>query len=295
MSDHEPHLVIVDLNASAETAPADRIRVVDPQQPIITATDLGVTRGDGVFETFGVVDGRLQAAQPHLRRLQRSATMLDLPELDLETIEQAVRKVIALHDPVPFLQVKLVVTRGIEGSGVPTCFVYAFVGEDFDLRRASGIKLVSLDRGYRSDVAQTSPWLLQGAKTLSYAVNMAAMREAQRRGADDVIFVSSDVYVLEAPRSTVVARFGDDLVTPRTDFGILEGTTQVAVWEILAELGHHTEYRAVLREELDRADALWLVSSGQQITPVIELDGRAIPRDDEIGAAVLKRLQARSS
>ena len=36
-----------------------------------------------------------------------------------------------------------------------------------------GIRVVTLDRGYRHDVAQTSPWLLQGAKTLSYAVNRA--------------------------------------------------------------------------------------------------------------------------
>ena len=48
------------------------------------------------------------------------------------------------------------------------------------------------------------PWLLAGAKTLSYAVNMAALRHAERHGAGDVIFVSSDGYVLEGPRSTVV-------------------------------------------------------------------------------------------
>ncbi len=53
-----------------------------------------------------------------------------------------------------------------------------------------------LDRGYRHDAERTSPWLLAGAKTLSYAVNRAMLREAARRGADDAIFVSSDGYVL---------------------------------------------------------------------------------------------------
>ena len=52
--------------------------------------------------------------------------------------------------------------------------------------------------------AADMPWLLAGAKTLSYAVNMAALRHAERHGAGDVIFVSSDGYILEGPRSTVV-------------------------------------------------------------------------------------------
>jgi 4-amino-4-deoxychorismate lyase len=291
----KPQLVIIDPVADPATGPDDRLRVADPDQPVIQVTDLAVTRGDGVFETLGVTDGSIQAVGPHLRRLQHSAAMLDLPELDLETIERGVRMVVDLHEPVPELLVKLIVTRGIEGTGRPTAFAYAFVGEDYGTRRRTGTTVATLDRGYRSDVAQTSPWLLQGAKTLSYAVNMAALREAQRRGAEDVIFVSTDGYVLEAPRSTVIVRLGEEFVTPRTDFGILEGTTQAAVWEILAELGYRTSYRAVERSELDRADALWLVSSGQQITPVTELDGVPVERDDELTSTLLKRLQERSA
>ena len=52
--------------------------------------------------------------------------------------------------------------------------------------------------------AADMPWLLAGAKTLSYAVNMAALRHAERQGAGDVIFISSEGNVLEGPRSTVV-------------------------------------------------------------------------------------------
>lgn len=82
---------------------------------------------------------------------------------------------------------------------------------------------MTLDRGYRSDVAATSPWLLQGAKTLSYAVNMAALREARRRGADDVVFVSTDGLILEGPSSTVISRRGDEFVTPPQNSGSCRG------------------------------------------------------------------------
>ncbi|MFC7404682.1 aminodeoxychorismate lyase [Georgenia alba] len=277
-------------------APAGRLRLADVTAPAVTVLDLGITRGDGVFETVGVVGGRPQALQAHLRRLQRSATMLDLPELDLGAVEDAVRLAIERHDPGPFLLVKVVLTRGIEGGdGTPTAWAHAFEGSGSLDGSGRGIKVVRLDRGYRSDVAQTSPWLLQGAKTVSYAVNMAALREAARRGADDVIFVSSDGYVLEAPRSTVVLRRGEVFITPRTDIGILAGTTQDDLFSILTETGRTTEYRLVRQEELDEADGLWLVSSGQQISPVVELDGRPLPRYPELDAELLERLRARTA
>lgn len=277
------------------TPVGDRLRLADPTQPQVKVTDLGVTRGDGIFETFGVFDGEIQAMQPHLTRLARSARMLDLPELDLDVIEQAVRLSVREHEPVPQLSVKLVVTRGIEGIEEPTAWALAFVGEDYSGRQRNGLKVVTLDRGYRHDVAQTSPWLLQGAKTLSYALNKAVIREAKRRGAEEVIFISSDGYVLEGPNSTVIMRVDQTFVTPRTDQGILEGTTQHALFEIVESLGYRAEYRYVMKDELPSADGVWLVSSGQQLSPVVELDGRPMPRDVELDQALLKRLVSRTS
>ena len=51
----------------------------------------------------------------------------------------------------------------------------------------------------RRRCAARAPWLLGGAKTLSYAVNMASQRWAQAHGVDDVLWVSADGYALEAP------------------------------------------------------------------------------------------------
>jgi 4-amino-4-deoxychorismate lyase len=279
--------------AASAQAHGDRLRVLDPDRPAIKVLDLGLTRGDGIFETFGVIGKAVQAVQPHLRRLQRSARLLDLPELDLEVIEAAVRLSVEKHE-LDDLLVKLVVTRGIERVERPTAFAYAFE-EDYSARQRNGIRVVCLDRGYSRDVAQSAPWLLQGAKTLSYAVNKAALREAARRGAEDVIFTSSDGYVLEGPTSTVIVRKGEEFITPRTDQGILEGTTQAALFGIVETLGYRADYRYMRREELDHVDGLWLVSSGQQIAPVIALDGREIEQDRELTESMLKQLRARTT
>ena len=64
---------------------------------------------------------------------------------------------------------------------------------------------MTLDRGgSAAGGAATCRGLLAGAKTLSYAVNTAALRHAERPGAGDVVFVDADGSVLEGPRSTVV-------------------------------------------------------------------------------------------
>ncbi|MFF1553309.1 hypothetical protein ACFVX3_20010 [Rhodococcus erythropolis] len=63
------------------------------------------------------------------------------------------------------LSVRVVVTRGVGGE--PTSWVYAFTAPGYSLAQREGIRVVTLNRGYRSDVGRTSPWLIIGAKTLS--------------------------------------------------------------------------------------------------------------------------------
>jgi len=275
------------------TVTIEPAEVSDPQ---VSVLDLGVTRGDGVFESIGVVDGRAQAVEPHLARLARSAAMLDLPPLDLAAWRSAVAQSIELAGPAaPFteLLVKLVYTRGIEDGDAPTGWVLCSDPGSYEPARSEGIAVITLDRGYRADVAQTSPWLLQGAKTLSYAVNKAVLREAARRGASDVIFVSSDGVVLEGPTSTVIALIDGVYVTTPDEFGVLPGTTQHAFFELVEQTGGSTAYRAMTVDELREATAVWLVSSGRQIAAVTSLDGDPLPHDPAFTADALTALLAR--
>ena len=51
---------------------------VRADQPVVTAFDLGLARGDGVFESVAVVGGRTPHLDAHLARLTRSAELLGL-------------------------------------------------------------------------------------------------------------------------------------------------------------------------------------------------------------------------
>jgi 4-amino-4-deoxychorismate lyase len=254
--------------------------LVDPDVPLIRADDLGIVRGDGVFETIPVVDGVPRELGPHLERLARSARMLDLPEPDLAAWERVCRVVIGTWQGGRDMALKLVYTRGPEShsDAGPAQYALGFEFPDKVIRdRETGVAAVTLDRGVDSRAFERAPWLLLSAKMLSYGVNMAALREAARRHADDAIFVTSDGYVLECPTCTVVVAKGRTLRTPPPSVGILAGTTQAALFRGAERAGWATKTEPVTAAELSQADAVLLVSSARRVTRVHTLDGVALP------------------
>jgi 4-amino-4-deoxychorismate lyase len=292
-----PISAIVVLNQPSRSAPphdpgAAPFALHDPDEPLLSVLDLGATRGDGIFETISVGSGSPQALEHHLRRFASSAARLELPAPDAAAWREAILASIAAIDPTEEASVKTVLTRGVEGDGRPTGWVHATRSPDYSRERVAGIRVVTLDRGYRHDVEETSPWLLAGAKTLSYAVNRSVMREAARRQADDVIFVSSDGFVLEGPSSSVVFRIGDRILTPGTGLGILDGTTQASIFRHVEGLGMETGYELLSPAALRAADAVWLVSSVRLAAPVRQLDGVALAIDAGLTAGINASLKA---
>lgn len=272
-------LIIDPTDASEERADfSDTFTEVDAAAPALSVGELSTQRGDGVFESIGVIDSHAQEVIPHLERLANSARLCDLPAPHQEQWRQAIA-VAAAACPAGEAVIKLILSRGVEHGPTPTAWVTAAPASDFSAVRQSGVKVVTLDRGYGLDTAERAPWLLLGAKTLSYAVNMAALREARRRGADDAIFLSSDGFVLEAPTASLVLRFGDRFVTPAPSGGILHGTTQLSVYEHLAGRGFETGYDRIPATDLSQPDAAWLVSSVRLAAPITAIDEQPISVD----------------
>jgi 4-amino-4-deoxychorismate lyase len=253
--------------------------------PLLFADDLAAVRGDGVFETLLVRDGGACLVEAHLGRLSHSAKLLELPEPDLtawrRAIELAARQ--WTRDINDEAAMRLVYSRGRESGSAPTAYVTVTpVTDRIVTVRRDGLAAVTLPRELPSAGIETMPWLLAGAKTLSYAINMAALRHAARRGAGDVVFVSSDGYVLESPRSTVViAADGEDgtvcLLTPPPWYPILRGTTQQALFAVARAKGYDCDYRALRVADLFAAQGIWLVSSMTLAARVHTLDGRELP------------------
>lgn len=250
--------------------------VADPDAPQIRVDDLGLMRGDGVFETILVADGKPRELELHLDRLAASAAKLELPEPDRAAWRRVVEAVIERWTE-PECACKLVYTRGQEGGDEVTGFALGMsVGERVHRQRREGVAAVTLERGVEPGLAQRAPWLLLGAKSLSYAMNMAAGREAERRGADEVIFTAADGSVFEGPTSTIVVASGDTLRTPPRELGILPGTTQAGLFRGAERAGWTCRIEPVTVDELFTAELVAAVSSVRKITRVHTIDGKQL-------------------
>lgn len=259
-----------------------------PGTPLLFADDLAAVRGDGIFETLLVRGARACLVEAHLARLTHSAKLMDLPEPDLPAWRQAI-EVAARQFAVDTTDegaMRLVYSRGRERGHTSTTYVTVNPLPDrVAVARRDGLAAVTLPRALPATGVDEMPWLLAGAKTLSYAINMAALRHAARQGAGDVIFVSSDGYILEGPRSTVViaadSQEGSGTVTflsPPPWYPILRGTTQRALFEVARAKGYDCDYRCLQASDLFAAQGIWLVSSVTLAARVHTLDGRPLPR-----------------
>lgn len=261
--------------------------VADPHAPVLCGDDLGLTRGDGCFEATRVVVGddgvaRADHLDAHLARMARSAAELEIPFDEPAWRELLDAALGAWRRPCEGV-IRWELTRGreIAPNDPPTGIVTVFPMDAATMRQRTGVTAATLPIGRPSDAFADAPWLLGGVKTVSYAMNMAAGREARRRGVDDVLFTSTDGYALEAPRSALIWRVGDRLRTTRHDgTGVLRSITQAAIFDAAEADGVDVGYELIPVVELPGVDQAWLVSSGRLGAPILELDGRPMPNDD---------------
>jgi 4-amino-4-deoxychorismate lyase len=250
--------------------------LVDPDEPILHADDEAFLRSRAAFETTRVYGGSPFKLDEHLARLAGSAARVEIGTIDTDELRRLAG--LALEAAAaPDAMLRLFVTPGRDGAGSPThVAMVSTLPEGLDELRARGLKLVSIQLGVDPELRATSPWLLGGVKSTSYAVNMAAEAEAKRRGADDAVFLGSGDVVLEGPVTNVWWRYDDVLYTPALELGILAGVTRATLMEEAAAAGHEVREGAFPLEHMAGADEAFTSSSIREVMPVVELDGRPV-------------------
>lgn len=252
-----------------------RLRV--PDEPAIRALDHGLTVGDGVFETCGVVHGRAFALTRHLGRLRRSAEGIGLALPDEGLLRAAVDEVLAAGTDLGRLRITVTAGLGPLGSGrlegvPPTVLVTAGPAHPAEVVRAVRVPWV---RNERSVVA--------GLKTTSYVENAVILAHAQARGADEALLANTVGDLCEGTATNVFVQVGDEVLTPPVSSGCLAGITRELVLEWGAQAGLPVREAqpgelpfTVLDEVVAGRAHLGLTGSVRTVAPVVELDGTPV-------------------
>jgi len=258
-------------------------RVVEGAEARIPVTDHGLLYGDGVFEGMRVYGGRVFRLDDHLRRFATAARAIGLRlPLDRDAVAKLVLETCRAH-AADEAYIRLIATRGVGALGVdPTrcheprilCIVDEVRLYPPDKQR-DGIDLVTVSLR-RPALDSLDPRV----KSLNYLNSVLAKQEARLEGADEALILNARGTVAEAAVANVFAVRGDELATPPTTDGSLDGITRASVLEVAPEAGYSTAVRSLSRVDLLGADEVFLTGSGAKIVPVACLDRQPIGFSD---------------
>ncbi len=240
--------------------------VVDPAEPVFHPDDEALLRGAAAFETVRIRRGRTVLLRLHVERLERSCLALRLrpPDGVVELAGQAVEAAGTDQGALRLFR-----------TGMTLLATVAPLPAGLESLRERGLALVT--------VRSHDAGLLTGVKATSYAAALAAIAEAEKRGADDAIYLGDGETVLEGTMSNIWWREDDVLVTPSLATGVLPGVTRGAVASLARRAGYRIREGSFTLPALLRADEAFTSSAVREIMPVIAVDEREIPRGEAAG------------
>jgi len=255
----------------------------------------GTATFEGIRAYWNAEQGELYALKldQHLERLRASCKILMMDPLpEVAQLRKIIVELLQKNGYKEDVYVRPSVYKSTEAIGVRlhdlanNFYVIAIpFGNYIDVD--NGIRCATVATRRTTDLA-----IPARAKVVGNYVNSAFSKsEAMLNGHDEAIVLTEAGKVSEGSAENLFLLRGDSLITPGANDDILEGITRAAVIEIAREFGIKVVERSIDRSELYIGDELFLCGTGAQISPVIQVDHRAIGTG-AIGP-VTKRIQER--
>jgi branched-chain amino acid aminotransferase len=244
----------------------------------------GLHYGTGVFEGIRAYETELGTAifrhDDHLDRLYRSAGLYHMPiPYTLEELRAATHELIA-RNGLRSCYIRPIAFRGYGQMGLypldapvdVSIAVWkwgAYLGEE------------SKQRGIR---AKVSSWrrisgdsLIPHAKASGQYLNsVLAKIESQKAGYEEAILLDDIGHVCEGSGENIFVIRGDEIATPPSTAGILDGINRRSIKTIAQDLGHTVVDRDIDRGELYMADEVFLTGTAAELVPVREIDDHTV-------------------
>ncbi|CAK0759539.1 branched-chain-amino-acid aminotransferase [Gammaproteobacteria bacterium] len=238
---------------------------------------MGVFEGVRAYQTGrGTVIFRLE---DHTARLFRSAHILGMTiPFDRATLNEAQKAVVRAN--------------GLQSGYIrPLCF---YGSEGMGLR-ADGLRVhvmvaawewgaylgkEGIERGIRVHTSSftrhhVNVTMCKAKATGNYINSMLALREAISSGHDEALLLDVNGFVAEGSGENIFIVRNGVLFTPELT-SALEGITRDTVIRLAQDSGLNVQERRITRDEVYIADEAFFTGTAAEVTPIRELDGRAI-------------------
>jgi 4-amino-4-deoxychorismate lyase len=256
--------------------------VTDPALMVIPFDDHIVHRGHGIFDTAGIVNGRIYDLEAHLDRFLRSA---ERSKLALAGSRAEMRDIIIHTTAVSGLRDGAIRYWLSSGPGnldltpaagaKPGFFVMIFGGLSYPERwYTNGLKVMTTTYPIK-------PPLYAITKATNYLPNVLMQMEAKEAGLDNGVFIDEAGHVGESSNMNVAFIMRDGVFKhPKFDH-VLSGCTSLRLLDLAPALVGKGVITGVEVGDIPVADArdareMFLIGSSVKIAPIVEWDGQPI-------------------
>jgi branched-chain amino acid aminotransferase len=253
---------------------------VPKDQATVSIFDSGFTVGDGVWEAFRLVNGKLIAVDEHMERLFTGAKFIDLDiglsrEEVLELVWATLRKN-GMNDGV---HIRLMITRGKKSTanqdprfalGKPTIVITAEYKVMNPEVKAKGMYL------YTSTFRCSSPDVFDFRLNSHSRLNLIqALIQAIHAGADEALMLDPNGFVASCNSTNFFVVRKGALWTSSGRYNF-NGITHKTVMRLARQAGIEVFAGDYTLAEVYSADEAFVTGTMSGLTPVVRIDGRVI-------------------
>ena len=212
----------------------------------------------------------------HLERFNYSCKIMNFNNpYSNNDIEKMINKLVSANNPKKTMGVRIFAYYDHECNFLTedpiTIAVYLL--DIFDIKSFKKCKLLISD--YNKSINGMMPY---GVKTSAhYAYSRVCVLKAKRCGFDDVVYLNDNNYITESSRSSLMIIKNNTVYFPLISDGVLSGITRKTIIDLCRIKKIECIEKSLTREDLYKADEIYLLGTSYGIVTVTNIDGFNVP------------------
>lgn len=235
------------------------------------AENRGFLFGDGVFETFKIVNNRVLFLEDHYFRLMSSMRILrmEIPmNFTMEFLEQELLQLIAVNGVQQSARVRMTVFRNSGGFYLPLTNEVSYLIQTTSLK--STVYVLNTEM-YEADLFKDfyiTKQLLSSIKSTNKAVQITGSIFAKENDLQNCFLLNDSKNVIEALNGNLFMLKDGKLTTPPVSEGCLNGVMRKQVLAVAKTLDVEVVEEVISPFDLQKADELFVTNVIVGVQPI---------------------------